>query len=267
VLGAYWWEGEFMADQVPLYDEFSESYDVMVSWNERLAREGSFFRDLIRRVDARRVLDVGCATGGHVLRFSEMGLEAVGVDPSSKMIQIAQSRAAGRSGVSFLQAGFGELAEKVGGKFDLVVCLGNTLPHVLTKPALDDALQDMGAVLRENGLLAIQQLNYDRILAEQQRFLGVSSGIREGVEHLFFRFYDFDGLKITFNVVTLKKENGQWGFRVDSTRLRAIRWAELKTALARAGFVSIEAYGSFDKEPFDPANSMDLVVVAERHTR
>lgn len=253
-----------MAGQVPLYDEFSESYDVMVSWEERLEREEPFFQELIRRVNARRVLDVGCATGGHVLRFAEMGLEAVGVDPSLEMVRIAQDRAAGREGVRFLQAGFGELADKVGGEFDLVTCLGNTLPHALTRSDLDRTLGDMAAVLRPGGLLAIQQLNYDRILAEQRRFLGVSSGIRDDVEYLFFRFYDFDGLQLTFNVATFKKESGQWSFRVDSTRLRAICWEELREALILAGFGALEAYGSYDREVFDPGSSGDLVVVAER---
>lgn len=253
-----------MEGKVPLYDEFSESYDVMVSWEERLAREEPFFQGLIRRANARRVLDVGCATGGHVLRFAEMGLEAMGVDPSSEMMRIARNRVAGKPGVSFLQASFGELAEKVGGEFDLLTCLGNTLPHALTRFDLDRALQDMASVLRRGGTLAIQQLNYDRILAEQRRFLGVSSGTRDGVEHLFFRFYDFDDLLLTFNVVTFRKEDGLWNFRVYSTRLRAIRLAELEEALAGAGFESLATYGSYDKEPFDPRSSGDLVVVAKR---
>lgn len=253
-----------MSDHVPLYDEFSESYDIMVSWEERLAREEPFFQELIRRANARRVLDVGCATGGHVLRFAEMGLEAVGVDPSSKMIKIAQRRAAGKPGVGFLQAGFGELAKKVEGEFDLVVCLGNTLPHALTRSALDRALRDMASVLKKGGLLAIQQLNYDSILAEKRRFLGVSSGNRESVEQLFFRFYDYDGLKITFNVVTFEKNADRWSFRVDSTRLRAIRCAELEAALVGAGFESLETYGSYSKESFDPGASGDLLVVAVR---
>ena len=39
MLGAYWWR--VSSWQIRLYDEF-ESYDVMVSWNERLAREDRF---------------------------------------------------------------------------------------------------------------------------------------------------------------------------------------------------------------------------------
>ncbi len=253
-----------MADRVPLYDEFSESYDVMVSWQERLDREEPFFQRLFRRAAARRVLDAGCATGGHVLRFAERGLEAVGADPSGEMIRKAEARAAGRPGARFVQAGFGELRRRAGGDFDVVTCLGNTLPHALTRSDLDRALADIASTLRPGGLLAVQQLNYDRILAEKRRFLGASSGVRDGTEYLFFRFYDFDGLDLTFNVVTFKRKAGPWEFRVDSTRLRAIRQAELGEALSGAGFDPVEWYGSLSGDPFDPASSGDLVLVATR---
>ena len=253
-----------MSEKVPLYDEFSQSYDVMVSWRERLDREQPFFRGLFGLNGARRVLDAGCATGGHVLRFAEMGLEAVGADPSVEMIRLAEERAAGRSGVRFVQAGFGDLAERAGGQFDTVTCLGNTLPHAVTRADLDRALADMAAALRPGGVLAIQLLNYDRILKERRRFLGVSSGVKDEVEHLFFRFYDFDDEQLTFNVVTLKKEAGGWGFQVGSTPLRAITRQELGEALGSAGFVETRWLGSYNEEPFNPEASNDLVVVTRK---
>jgi glycine/sarcosine N-methyltransferase len=253
-----------LAEKVPLYDEFSESYDVMVSWTERLKREEPFFRGLFDQAGARRVLDVGTATGGHAVHFAGMGLDVVAVDPSAEMVRIAREQSSGQSGVRFLEAGFGQLRERVGGEFDVVTCLGNTLPHAVTREGLDWALSDMAAVLRPGGVLVVQQLNYDRILAEQRRFLGVSSGARDGTEHLFFRFYDFDDLQLTFNVVTLKRGPEGWGFQVGSTPLRAIRQGELADALAGAGFGGVEWYAGYDRSDFDPSSSNDLVLVAER---
>lgn len=255
-----------MAEKVPLYDDFSQSYDVMVSWDERLDREEPFFRQLFDLNGASRVLDVGCATGGHVLRFAQIGLEAVGADPSAEMIRLAEERAGGRPGVHFVQAGFGELSERAGSGFDSVTCLGNTLPHAVTRAFLDRALADMAATLRSGGTLAIQLLNYDRILRERRRFLGVSSGIRDEVEHLFFRFYDFGADELTFNVVTLKKEGGAWSFQVGSTPLRPITRSELAEALDGAGFANARWLGSYSGEPFDAESSNDLVVIAKRES-
>jgi glycine/sarcosine N-methyltransferase len=253
-----------LAEKVPLYDEFSENYDVMVSWGERLKREEPFFRWVFDEVGARRVLDVGTATGGHAVHFARMGLEVVAVDPSAEMVRIAGEQASGQSGVRFLQAGFGQLQERVGGEFDVVTCLGNTLPHAVTREELDRALADMAAVLRPGGILVVQQLNYDRILAEQRRFLGVSSGTRDGTEHLFFRFYDFDDVQLNFNVVTFKRGPEGWAFQVGSTPLRAIRQGELSESLEQAGFGRVRWYAGYDRSDFDSASSNDLVLVAER---
>lgn len=254
-----------MSDKVPLYDEFSERYDVMVSWEERLAREEPFFRKLFDETEVHRVLDVGCATGGHVLHFAGMGLEAVGVDPSAEMVRLAKEAARGRKGASFRRAGFGELRARLDGEFDLLVCLGNTLPHAESPEKLRETVEDMASMLRRGGLLVIQQLNYDRILAEGRRFLGASSGSREGTEYLFFRFYDFEDPRLVFNVVTFKRPPGEpWGFRADSTRLLPIRHALLGEALAAAGFEGVRWHGGLSDDPFDPASSGDLVVVAAR---
>lgn len=258
------WEVVPVAEKIPLYDDFSESYDVMVDWRERLEREAPFFAHLFQLNNAHRVLDVGCATGGHVLRFAEMGLDAVGADPSAEMVRLARERAEGRSGARFVQAGFGDLRVRTGEGFDVVTCVGNTLPHALTRPDLDRALADIAAVLRPGGLLAIQQLNYDRILKEKRRFLGVSSGTREGIEHLFFRFYDYDGPRLIFNVVTFKKAESKWDYHVGSTRLQAITRQDLAESLAAAGFESTRWFGSYSEEPFAPESSGDLVVIAAK---
>jgi glycine/sarcosine N-methyltransferase len=253
-----------VTEKVPLYDDFSESYDVMVDWQERLDREEPFFRRLFQLNNAHRVLDVGCATGGHVFRFAKMGLDAVGVDPSLEMIKLAEEQARGKQDVRFVQAGFGELRERLVETFDAITCLGNTIPHALTRADLDRALADMAAVLRPGGLLAIQQLNYDRILREKRRFLGVSSGMRDGIEHLFFRFYDYDGSTLAFNVITFKKVGGKWDFRAGSTQLHAITQKEMAESLDSAGFELAGCFGSYSEEPFDRESSGDLVVVAKR---
>lgn len=256
-----------MADQVPLYDGFSAAYDVMVDWAARLEREWPFFEALFGRAQARRVLDVGCGTGRHAVRFAQSGREVVGVDPSAEMLRRAAEHAKGVAGVSFVPAGFGELRRAVGGYFDVVTCLGNTLPHVLGRAELYRALADFAAVLRPGGLLTVQQLNYDRLCAERQRFLGVSTGQTAAEEMLFFRFYDFLDPLLRFNVVTFRRpKGGAWSFHAEATMLRPTLQGELAELLALADFGPVEYYGGYDKAPFDSTRSNDLILVAATRT-
>ena len=256
------------SDKVPLYDELGREYDTMVSWPGRLEREWPFIRAQLKLVAARRVLDVGTGTGMHAIWFAQHGLKAVGTDPSQEMLNKAQENAAGTNGVRFEQASLGEHAARVDGQFDAISSLGNTLPHVLTESVLLTALRDLRAVLRAGGVLIIQQLNYDRILAIRQRFLGLSSGQQGAEELLFFRFYDFPehlvpDSTLTFNVAIFRRAPSGWTYRVESTKLHPIQSEQLAQSLRTAGFDPVTFYGGYAGEQFDPLTSNDLIAVAK----
>ena len=52
----------------------------------------------------RRVLDIGCGAGETTLSLAQTGAEAVGVDISRPLLEIARSRSEGRADVTFLEA-------------------------------------------------------------------------------------------------------------------------------------------------------------------
>jgi glycine/sarcosine N-methyltransferase len=258
---------------VPLYDELFDDYDRFVNWERRLAYELPFIERLLVASDARRVLDVACGTGRHAISLAERGYEVVGADLSARMIararenadRLALDRAPAKGQVSFVVAGFGELAERVGGQFDALLCLGNSLPHVLTAAALRATLTDLAGVLRPGGLLLVQERNFDAVMANRARWMAPQSHREEGHEWLFLRFYDFnpDGT-LTFNMVMLQRGDGEaWVQRVQQTTLYPWSYGELTAAVEAAGFDHVACYGDMDGAPY-AQDSGNLVVVADR---
>ena len=250
---------------VPLYDAFAEDYDRFVDWPARLAFEMPFFRDLLGGRGARRVLDVAGGTGQHAIALAAEGYDVTMVDISAGMVAVARENAL-RAGVSLrvARAGFGALATSVGGGYDAVLCLGNSLPHALTSAALDDALADMAAVLAPGGVLVVQNRNFDRVLARRERFMPPQEGRAGGAEWLFFRFYDDEEPLLRFNVVRLRRSGEEpWAVHVDATLLHPWRHDDIAAALQRAGLRCVHALGSYRGEPFDATESSDLIVVAE----
>jgi 2-polyprenyl-3-methyl-5-hydroxy-6-metoxy-1,4-benzoquinol methylase len=158
--------------KVALYHDFSLDYDRFVDWPQRLAQELPFFLRLFSENEVKRVLDAACGTGHHALALARLGYEVVGADLSEAMIGRAQANAA-QVGVKvpFIQAGFGEFREKVGDGFQAVICLGNSLPHLLSEAALRAALLDMRQILKPKGLLIVQNRNYDRVWGRRERFM------------------------------------------------------------------------------------------------
>jgi glycine/sarcosine N-methyltransferase len=254
---------------VPLYDDFSVDYDRFVSWEARLAFEMPFFKHLFAAHGIHHVLDVACGTGQHAIAFAHAGYEVTAADLSEGMVAHAQQNAI-QAGARFRvhRLGFGELAEGLPLlRFDALTCLGNSLPHLLTEETLTRALQDFASVLKPEGVLIIQNRNLDRVLARQERFLSPEVHHERDQEWIFYRFYDFQGDLLRFNVLRLhRQQEGEWSVHLGSTHLRAWRSEDLRHRLAVAGFDLLQAYGSYREEAFDPVESGDLLLVAQRST-
>ena len=248
---------------VPLYDALADDYDRFVNWDARLTHELPTLSSLFEQAGARRVLDSACGTGHHAITLARLGYEVTGADLSAAMVDRARLNAAA-AGVSvrFVQAGLGELAGLEDGKFDAVLCLGNSLPHLLSRDAITSALADFAAVLRPGGLLVIQNRNFDKVWAEKQRFMPPQAYRDAGGEWIFVRFYDFEETEVVFNMVRLRRLPEGWAQDVDATRLRPIFGDELALGLRDAGFDPVELYGGYDRNPFDPDTSGDLLAVA-----
>lgn len=252
---------------IPMYDDLSIDYDRFVDWPGRLKVELPFIERQLQAVPARRVLDAACGTGMHAIALAQRGYVTLGADLSAPMIKRARANAAA-AGVEahFEVAGFGQLSARLGTGFDAVLCLGNSLPHALTAEELHATLADFARCLRPNGLLLVQNRNFDLVLARQERWMEPQTHREGDTEWLFIRFYDFeaDGT-LLFNMLTLQRMGtGPWTQHATATRLRPLLRQELLAALLAAGFEQITAWGNMQGQPFDPERSPNLVVTARK---
>lgn len=255
-----------------MYDQFSEDYDRFVNWEERLAIEIPFLISELRDIKSITdqtisVLDAACGTGHHLISMKERGYAVAGADISAKMVEISMKNARlAELKIPIKQAGFGQLAEAFGNDaFDGLLCLGNSLPHVLEEDALSNTITDFKTVLRSGGKLIIQNRNFDNVLTTKNRWMEPQT-FREGLKTwVFARFYDFepDGM-ITFNILILTKQGLEvFEQRVINTRLRPLKMTELVNILRKSGFVDIQLFGDLQGSAFDKEESGNLVITAK----
>lgn len=253
-----------------MYDSFSSDYDRFVNWTSRLAYELPFIERQLQVLAGQapaRVLDAACGTGMHAIALAQKGYQAAGADLSAGMIARARENAASMGvNVQFETAGFGWLAQAFGPhSFDALLCLGNSLPHLLSARDLALALSDFAACLRPGGILIVQNRNFDAVMAGRERWMEPQAHREGDSEWVFVRFYDYepDGL-IRFNILTLTRfGGGSWNQQGTATLLRPLLKDELETALSAAGFSQIEFYGDLTGSPFDKENSGNLIAVAK----
>jgi SAM-dependent methyltransferase len=254
-----------------MYDSFSEDYDRFVNWTGRLAYEMPFLEKQIKHLQksgkkALKILDSACGTGMHAIELAKQGHAVSAADLFPQMVRKGQENARQANvEVQFSTSGFGGLTDVFGrGQFDLVLCLGNSLPHILNENDLIDALKDFASALRKGGMLFIQNRNFDAVMNQKSRWMEPQVFQAEGKEWIFQRFYDFlaDG-SIRFNIVTLKRAmDGDWQAGVGSTLLRPQLYEQLNSLLADVGFKAVQAYGNMEGEPFNPSSSGNLILTA-----
>jgi glycine/sarcosine N-methyltransferase len=254
-------------DANAFYDRLAPLFDVMTDWDSRLEVEGPFLFQSLEQIDARQILDAACGSGGHALALAKQGYQIVGTDASPAMIELARKKAAATGDVTFHVAKLGELASRFP-PFDAALCLGNSLPHLLTEAELLEALVDLAACLRPGGLLMLHNLNYDRRWQVRPRWFAVDAGLYEGRQVLIWRFADYldaPAKRINFHIALFRQgDDGEWSVEVNSTPQRPLFQADLARLLPRAGFTDLAYYGDLTGTPFLLDESPDLVVVARR---
>lgn len=242
-----------------MYDALADIYDRFIDWPARLARELPHLTAFLG--DARRVADVACGTGRHANALAAHGYEVVGYDASPA----ALARAAASGLATFHEALFGHLSELGEPPCDALLCLGNSLPHVLDRDALQATVDDFARLLRPGGRALLHLRNLPLAAAQGERWLPLRAETdADGTEWIFQRLYDFgdDGL-VQFHFVVLQRPAaGAWTRRIESTALRAWTAEELREVFA--GWGAFEITGDLAGGVFEEGRSADLFVRGER---
>ncbi|GAB6098286.1 class I SAM-dependent methyltransferase [Halanaerocella petrolearia] len=237
------------------YQQFSQYYDYIFPFKEPKL---NFFKELLS--EEGRVLDVATGTGTYALALAKEGYQVTGIDLSQAMIEQAKEKAAqDELEVEFQVADMREVDNLYStSEFDLISCIGNSLVHLEGIEEITDVLNKMYKLLNENGKLALQIVNYNRILSKKVTSLPTINNQQARVK--LTRDYEFKVGKVDF-ITELETPDGKFN---NSVLLYPLETKELRGALEEVGFRDINFYGGFDFREYEPAVSFPLVVEASK---
>ena len=210
-----------------------------------------------------RVIDVGCGTGATARFLAAEGHAVAASDLDPDMVRVAWEASDGTRATApaaenpFPPAGTAHfavadmvaaLATAPASTTDVVLCLGNTLPHLATIADLRTFVRSSAATLRGEGVLVIQILNYTRILRNGRTELPDLKG--DGLRFRRHQFYDSETKRIVFATEVRQSD------RVEHRKhyLMPLDTAELDSIASEAGLGSAGLYGDWRGTPFRSEN-------------
>lgn len=233
---------------------FVEKWDELIDWESRAAAEGAFFIDLFRERGVKKILDVATGTGFHSVMLKNAGFEVTSVDGSPNMLAKAFENARERGQLlRTIHADWRWLNRDVHDLYDAVICLGNSFTHLHSERDRRKALAEFYATLRHDGMLVLDQRNYDAILDHQvepsHNYYYCGEDVKAAPEHVddsLARFrYDFsDGSTFHLNMFPLRK-------------------AYVQRLMSEVGFQNVTTFGDF-KETYRETEPDFFIHVAEK---
>jgi ubiquinone/menaquinone biosynthesis C-methylase UbiE len=243
------------------YNEIAGEYDQMFDFKNDLAVAEKFVAGLKERFDFNNVLDIGCGTGSLTLALARTGANCVGMDLSSGMIEKARKNTAECAGrIKLINCGIGDMRKHLSDKFDLIICIGNTIPHLLDTSDLDKMFADCSQLLSPGGHLAVNLLNYDRVLDAKDRIVGITRD--NDIE--FIRFYDFEKPFVNFNLLEINWSEAPPVHKLVTTKLYPFRLQELESALVKADFKDLVAFEGMAFKEYSIEKSKSVMFIASK---
>lgn len=243
------------------FDDLTDIYEAMIDWPKRLAAEEAYLRPLFEQAGVRRVADVACGTGRHAAMFHGWGMEVVGLDISPSMIDRAQAAFGNPPGLQWRVQAFDRPAGEAG-SFDAAVCLGNSLALAPDVSAAQHALRNMLTIVRPGGAVVVQVLNlwklpdgpsvWQKVL--RRPIAGQDVTIAKGVHR--------SGNTGWVEMIIIPQAEDQ------PHHARSVPFLGLTRDILESVATDVGArsrfYGSVKQDPYDPAASTDLIMIAQR---
>jgi len=236
---------------------FVSKWDELIDWDKRWKSEGDFFIKKLRSHGVKKVLDVACGTGFHSVRLLDEGFDVTSADGSPQMLARAFENGYKRGHIlRTVQADWRWLNKTIHEQFDAVICLGNSFTHIFKEHDRRKALAEFYATLNHNGILILDQRNYDSILdkgfSSKNKYYYCGEAVSAEPEHVDeglvrFRYQFPDKSEYYLNMYPLRKKYS-------------------RSLMHEVGFQHVKTYGDF-QETFRVNDPDFLVHVAEKQYR
>jgi len=226
------------------YDNLSSRYERLFSdWHSTVREQAALLHALFREKGfdvPAKVLDCACGIGTQAIGLASLGYSVTASDISGRELEEAERRAADLSAVlRFRRADFRALSEVFPGHFDIVICMDNALPHMLSESELDTAVRSITDRLTAGGLFVASIRDYDALLGEKPPYSPPYIHRTPRGQRVCFQTWSWEGERYRLTQYIIEDEDSLQISKFDC-EYRATRRKELTELLLRHGCHDVE---------------------------
>jgi SAM-dependent methyltransferase len=208
-----------------------------------------------------RWVDIACGTGQQLEALADRGREIWGLDLDEGMLtgfRVRRPDLTDRVLSGDMRKADRLLLDHIGGPAGVLYCIGNSLVQLTEDQQIGDALAAFGRLMAPGAALALQIVNFDRVLAgDFEIFKPLERTLGDGSSFILERRYQPSTRKGC--VVFHTRLTTSQGIAEKSHELRALKRGELKALLERAGFHSTAWYGDYDRTDWNTGRPATIV--------
>lgn len=154
------------------YDSLASQYDkLFLDWQSTTHEQAVILNKLFQENGfdiSANILDCACGIGTQAIGLASLGYSVTASDISDGEIAEAKVRATNNHvKIRFEHADFCALSETFSEQFDIVICMDNALPHMLSKSALEAAIKSITNQIVTGGMFVASIRDYDALLMEK----------------------------------------------------------------------------------------------------
>jgi SAM-dependent methyltransferase len=238
------------------YDLVTDSYETLAvdyDWifdDNALAHGAAINRPATARLLQRisrtsAVLDAACGTGVNAAVLARRGFTVWAADASRAMVEAAAARfRAERLAVPLLRCTWEDLPAVTGERFDVVLCIGNSLVHAAGRDAMVRALIGLRRMARPGGHVVVDSRNWEKLHAERRIVQVADRAVtrrgRRCVVLYAWEIPDRLGEEHTAHLVFVFEDGDQIESREHELTFRPFTIAELRERLELAGLGEVD---------------------------
>ena len=180
------------------YDEMASQYDkLFLDWQATTHEQAAVLDNIFRKNGfdcTAKILDCACGIGTQAIGLACLGYSVTGSDISDGELAEARKRAQENDvKIRFEHADFCRLENTFSKSFDILICMDNALPHMLSSSALASAIKSITNQIAQGGMFVASIRDYDALLTSKPPYSPPYIHKTDKGQRVSFQTWDWEG--------------------------------------------------------------------------